>query len=708
MSDGFKDSTVAFLYASQTGNAESICYKIYEEAVSRGFQATYHVLDDYRKFNFDSLRTAVFVVSTTGDGDPPDNSARFWRVLRRTSKDPKAYGHLRYTVLGLGDTNYSNFCNTAVRLDKQLREAGAQTFYPRALADDATGLEDVVEPWIDGLWAPLAKVAVCGSGENTREASVAVEDAEQAARLVVDESSDVDGIADAVGAMSLAAVHQPLVLDFRAMAGLQKLTGTPRLPAAICSAVPSEKASADRDADLSTCPPWHEALVSEHEGDSALRPFVATITGYRQLTSADAVKRTLLLDIRLPESERTDVCVAGDSFNVFAPNDASLVSALLRRLDVSGDDLVALKSLDDRVELPVHLQRFQKGRYTVRDILTWSADLASAPKKHTLRALAECCTDTRDRERLLFLASRQGSAVFDELRRQAPNIVDLLHAFASCKPSIARLIELLPSLAPRAYSICNAPGNGLWRIAFNVVEYALEASDPFSASEDQRVSIERRGLCTPWLEMLARGNSGAHILVARRSGHFRLPPATTQPIIMVGPGTGVAPFIGFLEQRAVEDSSAIGSAWLFFGCRSPTRDHLFRAELDKWIDSAVLSRLSLCFSRDAAARDAADADVYVQDALKRHWEEVAELVVEKKALVFVCGDAKGMGRDVNEALADILCRYAAKHPDALPKLGVEPTKNDLDDQQEAMTKVQALQVLMRLASEKRYLRDLWA
>ncbi|KAJ1798433.1 hypothetical protein LPJ56_006795, partial [Coemansia sp. RSA 2599] len=234
------------------------------------------------------------------------------------------------------------------------------------------------------------------------------------------------------------------------------------------------------------------------------------------------------------------------------------------------------------------------------------------------------------------------------------------------------------------------------------------ASDPFSAAEDARVSIERRGLCTPWLEKLARSSSpsGARILVARRPGHFHLPPATSQPIIMVGPGTGVAPFVGFLEQRAQEDSAAIGPAWLFFGCRSPSRDHLFRAELDGWVDSGMLTRLSLCFSRDAAARDAADADVYVQDAMKRHWEEVAEQIVERNALVFVCGDAKGMGRDVNDALADILCRYAAKHPEALPKLGIEHTANATDDQ--AMTKVQALQTLMRLSSEKRYLRDLWA
>ncbi|KAJ2769979.1 hypothetical protein GGI18_005296, partial [Coemansia linderi] len=158
----FADSQVAFLYASQTGNAESISYSMYEEAAKRGFNAKWHVLDDHEKFGFNEVRTAVFVVSTTGDGDPPDNSARFWRVLRKATRGKdRAYSHLRYAILGLGDTNYSNFCNTAQRLDKQLLEAGATAFYPKGLADDGTGLEEVVESWIEGLWPALARVAQC-------------------------------------------------------------------------------------------------------------------------------------------------------------------------------------------------------------------------------------------------------------------------------------------------------------------------------------------------------------------------------------------------------------------------------------------------------------------------------------------------------------------------------------------------------------------
>ncbi|KAJ2902238.1 hypothetical protein GGI21_004583, partial [Coemansia aciculifera] len=162
----FVDSQVVFLYGSQTGNAESISYSMYEAAVKRGFSAKWHVLDDHDKIGFNDARTVVFVVSTTGDGDPPDNSARFWRVLRKATRGKEgAYSHLRFAILGLGDTNYSNFCNTAQRLDKQLLEAGATAFYPKGLADDGTGLEEVVEAWIEGLWPALARVAHCNSAE---------------------------------------------------------------------------------------------------------------------------------------------------------------------------------------------------------------------------------------------------------------------------------------------------------------------------------------------------------------------------------------------------------------------------------------------------------------------------------------------------------------------------------------------------------------
>ncbi|KAJ2724019.1 hypothetical protein GGI07_002224 [Coemansia sp. Benny D115] len=726
--DAFIDASVAFLYASQTGNAESICYNIYQEALGRGFRATYHVLDDHARFDFAALRTVVFVVSTTGDGDPPDNSTKFWRVLRRTAKN-NAFAHLRYAILGLGDTNYSNFCNTAVRLDRQLEDAGAHSFYPKGMADDATGLEEVVEPWIDGLWAALEKVArsekTAASQAPEPEAASGAQDAKESAPAAL--PGALDG---AMAGLRLASPespppHQPLVLDFRPMADLKAITGAPKLPAhALALRLHDEPAdSADRPSSSSsspslsaaTYPPWHAELADGHAGDATLRPFLATVAASRQLTSADALKRTLLVDLELPASHNASEDFAGDSFNVFAPTPAASVDRLLELLGIR-DAWATLEPLNEKAELPAHLQRFAlsatpTARYRLRDILRWSVDLHASPRKQTLRALAECCTDTEDRDRLLYLSSRQGTKAFEDLRMQNPGILDILGTFTSCRPSMDRLLELLPPLAPRSYSICNAPGQGRWQFAFNVVEYRLDVVDPFSAAEEEprTVAMHRKGLCTPWLAHLADSLGQGElpqVLVGRRPGHFRLPPSAEVPVIMVGPGTGVAPFIGFLQQRELESKqagkqpSSLPLSWLFFGCRSPHRDELFGAELRQWVERGTLGKLSLCYSRDAQAREAQGASVYVQDAMLKHADELADLLVKQMALLYVCGDAKGMGKDVNNMLAQILCSYANKHPECLAELGFEGKP--------LLSQVDALQLLMRWSKEHRYLRDLWA
>ncbi|KAJ2743058.1 hypothetical protein GGI20_004024 [Coemansia sp. BCRC 34301] len=688
MSDasGFVDSQVAFLYASQTGNAESISYSMYEAAVKRGFQAKWHVLDDHEKIGFNDVRTAVFVVSTTGDGDPPDNSARFWRVLRKATRaKANAYSHLRFAILGLGDTNYSNFCNTAQRLDKQLLEAGATAFYPKGLADDGTGLEDVVEAWIEGLWPALARVAQCSSSEQLEpEATKASESATKTSdAVVVAEPREL--VADLASLTLSSGTHQPLVLDFQAMEALKAITGAPRLASAVCTMEYTAAATATT-AQPTTWPPWYEGMAAE---EASLAPFLATVQSTTQLTTPEALKRTLLVELLLSNTELGS-WQAGDSFNVYAPNDERLVAALLGRLVVDSDRLrqpVVLRKRDEAIELPAHLARFATTPASPLDILRWTCDVCAAPRKQLLRALAEHCTEAQDRDRLLFLSSRQGAAAFDNLRRQAPTTLDLLCAFPSCCLPIERLLELLPPLAPRAYSICNAPNTdtATWRFAFNVIEYCIEAAAGHS--------LQRQGVCTPWLERLPQGS---RILVARRrnANSFRLPPLaeSRRPVVMVGPGTGVAPFVGFLEQRA-QELSKIGDAaplmWLFFGCRSRANDFLFRAQLEQCHADGVLSRLSTCFSRDVSA-----SPKYVQDAMVQHEAELMDLMITQDALLFVCGDAKGMGKDVNEALADMLCRYSLEHPEHFD--------------QGHLSKVQALQLLARWSAERRYLRDLWA
>ncbi|KAJ1670832.1 hypothetical protein GGF38_001242 [Coemansia sp. RSA 25] len=514
------------------------------------------------------------------------------------------------------------------------------------------------------------------------------------------------------------------------MESLKAITGAPRVPSEVCEVeyVPSPAFSPPSS---STFPPWHEALNAETLANEALAnetldgaaPFLATLRATTLLTAPAALKRTLLAELLLDSASCGGSWRAGDSFSIYAPNDERLVLALLARLAGGSGDAhrpALLRRRAAAVELPAHLARFAAAPARLGDILRWACDVSAAPRRQLLRALADHCGAALDRDRLLFLSSRQGAAAFGELRRQAPTTLDLLRAFPSCRPPAARLLELLPPLAPRAYSLCCAPGAGAgagaaaWRFAFSVVDYCVDVPG---------AALRRRGVCTPWLELLPRGS---RVLVARRrsaGAAFRLPPLaeSRRPIIMVGPGTGVAPFVGFLEQRANEidelnkvndlnksnelskiddldksnksneliEIKSTPLAWLFFGCRSSACDFLFRERLEQWRAEGVLGRLSTCFSRDAGA-----GPRYVQDAMAQHEEELMRLLLAEDALLFVCGDAKGMGRDVHAALAAMLCRHSAAHPALFGGAPLGPA--------------QALELLARWASERRYLRDLWS
>lgn len=169
---------------------------------------------------------------------------------------------------------------------------------------------------------------------------------------------------------------------------------------------------------------------------------------------------------------------------------------------------------------------------------------------------------------------------------------------------------------------------------------------------------ERRGVASNWLDRLsglAGGLSspppGAHAPVfLRKSGTFAPPADPAVPLLMVGPGTGVAPFRGFAQLRAAADASAAdasaprGDAWLFFGCRRREEDFIYREELEGFAASGALTELVTAFSREGEEK------VYVQRRMRERGAEVAGLLLEKGAHVFVCGDGAGMAKDVHAAL----------------------------------------------------------
>jgi NADPH-ferrihemoprotein reductase len=152
---------VAMLYASQTGTAEEIAHSLYDEACARRLKASVNSLDDFKFDNITPEKTPVLVIvaASTGDGDPPDNSARTLLSFRKTAGSGQLKG-VKFTVMGLGDSNYTKFMEVPRTLKRKLLELGATEFYGSAEADEVDGLEDIVDAWKIAIWEPLQR-AVC-------------------------------------------------------------------------------------------------------------------------------------------------------------------------------------------------------------------------------------------------------------------------------------------------------------------------------------------------------------------------------------------------------------------------------------------------------------------------------------------------------------------------------------------------------------------
>eukprot|EP00759_Apiculatamorpha_spiralis_P042550 PhF_6_TR40526/c0_g1_i2/m.60705/K00597/MTRR; methionine synthase reductase len=146
--------SLLILYATVTGNSESIAFSLYNQSASAGFKAKVAAIDQFESLELATARVAIFIVSTTGDGDTPPVASTFLRFLRTATKT-KALADLNYAVLALGDTNYTAFCKAGKLIDKKIEEAGAKRFLPIAMADEAVGLDETVEPWRNGLWDAL-------------------------------------------------------------------------------------------------------------------------------------------------------------------------------------------------------------------------------------------------------------------------------------------------------------------------------------------------------------------------------------------------------------------------------------------------------------------------------------------------------------------------------------------------------------------------
>ncbi|XP_038213822.1 methionine synthase reductase [Zerene cesonia] len=410
--------------------------------------------------------------------------------------------------------------------------------------------------------------------------------------------------------------------------------------------------------------------------------FLSCIKSWRRLSAVnDECKDIYEIDFDISGSNF--VFSPGDTIGVIPRNNALEVSTVISHLDL--DDVKDLQynlsiEPDKKGKIPLHIPV----KSSIEYVLTYCVDLRGVVKKLFLLALSRHTKDEKERKVLEYLCSKEGSTKYtSDILNKNICFLDLLHMFKSCKPPVQVIFEHLPRLLPRPYSIVNSSNShsNLIKICFSVMD----------------IGNKRRGLTSGWMEQLilnnslevrmgnlninSESNNKIPIYLRRNLNGFTLPIDTGTPIILIGPGTGVAPFIGFLEEREYirnnNSNKDLGPAWLFFGCRSPHLDHLYEKELNTFLNKNILSNLSTAFSRVDNCKNK-----YVQDALIENAAELIKLI-KSGAYVYICGDVKVIASQVKEVLIDSLIKY-----DNITTQEAEKYVNDMQ-------------------KERRYITDIW-
>ncbi len=535
---------VLVMFGSQSGTTEGLAQTLTEKLAATkapdGGHPRYNSrlmgMDQYLNFDWTQETSILLLTSTWGDGEMPDNAVAFWEWLK--SPEAPVLPKIQFAVLGLGDRNYSHFCQAGKNLDARLFELGAKRLFPLVECD--TDYESTSEKWMTNVLESL-NLTDSKAFTNADEVSIAIP-----------ESRSLD----------------------------QQETTAPASPKY-----------------------------------SRKNPFSAPLLENHPLNAKGSSKDTRHLAFSLLGSGLN--YKVGDALGVFPRNCYELVDRIILSLNCFGNEKVTLDGGEET---------------TLRSGLISRIDLRRGTER-LLFNLRQACQNLGEKRRLDELIGDDGAKARPYLAEK--DVLDVLMDFPHTRLDAQHLAASLNKIAPRLYSISSSPDEypGEVHLTVAVVRYAAAGR-------------RRLGVASSFLAERIPLGMTAPVFI-QPTAHFTLPTKTGCPIIMVGPGTGVAPFRAFLQQRRYLGDT--GKNWLFFGDQHRQYDFLYSDEFVAMEASGFLTRMDLAFSRDQEEK------VYVQTRMLEQSKELFAWL-EAGAHFYVCGDAKRMAKDVEETLLQIIAK----------------------------------------------------
>ncbi|KAI8963889.1 NADPH-cytochrome P450 reductase [Daldinia sp. FL1419] len=594
-------------YGSQTGTAEDYASRLAKEGKSRfGLETMVADLEDYDFDNLDEIPTdkiVMFVLATYGEGEPTDNAVDFYEFITgddvsfSQSSDPPL-GNLNYVAFGLGNNTYEHYNSMVRNVNKALQKLGANRIGEAGEGDDGAGtMEEDFLAWKDPMWAALAE------------------------KMRLEERE---------------AVYEPIF-------GIVEREGLTKDSHEVYLGEPNK---------------MH--LEGTAKGPfNAHNPYIAPIAESKELFS---VKDRNCLHLEVDISGSNLSYQTGDHIAVWPTNAGQEVDQFLNILDLEDkkDTVISVKALEPTAKVPFPTPT------TYDAIIRYHLEICAPVSRQFLGTLAAFAPDDATKAEMARLGSDK-DYFQDKISKNHYNIARTLSVVSNgqkwANVPFSAFIEGLTKLQPRYYSISSSSLVQPKKISITaVVENQLipGRADPFKGvATNYLLALKQKQNGDPNPEAFGltyelngprNKYDGIHVPVHVRHSNFKLPSDPSKPIILIGPGTGVAPFRGFVQERAkqAESGENVGRTLLFFGCRKRNEDFMYESEWEDY-KTALGDNFEMitAFSREGPKK------VYVQHRLKERAQEVNELL-EKKAYIYVCGDAANMAREVNTVLAQII------------------------------------------------------